>query len=103
MARSSAVACATTSSSDTWPSRRPSVNANPELVVASAGNPSAASARAEPASQALGITNGAPSCSARNASPFDDSAYLSTTRITTLPRLPPVKLRSNAARASSSG
>jgi hypothetical protein len=52
------------------PSGRPSVNANPELVVASALNPSAASTRAEPASHGFGIRNAVPSWSARNAAPF---------------------------------
>src|SRR5262245_33600125 len=56
------------SSSVTEPSGRPSVNASPELVVASAANPSAAIMRAEPASHGFGITNGSPACSARNAS-----------------------------------
>src|SRR5690349_24085182 len=42
--------------------RRPSVNANPELVVASALKPSAPSTRAEPTSHGFGITNGSPSC-----------------------------------------
>ena len=58
------------SSGVTSPSRRPSVNANPELVVASALHPSACITRADPASQGLGMTNGSPACSARNASPF---------------------------------
>src|SRR6185295_2705151 len=40
------------------------------LVVASARKPSAASTRAEPASQGFGITNGSPACRARNASAF---------------------------------
>ena len=59
----SASTCATTSSSVTFPSRRPSVKAKPELVVASALNPSASSTRAEPASQGFGITNGSPAWS----------------------------------------
>ena len=46
------------------------MKANPELVVASAWKPSASSMRAEPASHGFGITNGSPSCSARNASAF---------------------------------
>ena len=46
------------------------MNANPELVLASAWKPSAASTRAEPASHGFGITNGSPSWSARNASRF---------------------------------
>ena len=44
------------------------MKAKPELVVASAWKPSASSIRAEPASHGFGITNGSPSCSARNAS-----------------------------------
>ncbi len=43
------------------------MNANPELVVASALKPSASSTRAEPASHGLGKTNGSPSCRARNS------------------------------------
>jgi len=46
------------------------VNAKPELVVASALNPSASSTRAEPASQGFGMRNGSPACSAANASAF---------------------------------
>ena len=37
-------------------SSRPSASARPELVVASAGNPSAASSRADPASHGFGMT-----------------------------------------------
>jgi hypothetical protein len=59
----SAAVWAMTSSSVTSPSRRPSVKANPELVVASALNPSCSSTFAEPASQGFGITNGSPACS----------------------------------------
>src|SRR4051812_31069679 len=59
--------CAITSSSVTSPSARPSVNANPELVVASALKPSSSSIRAEPASHGFGITNGSPSWRARNS------------------------------------
>ena len=51
----------------TPPSRRPSVKAKPELVVASASKPSAARTRAEPASHGFGMTNGSPSWSALNA------------------------------------
>src|SRR3954471_1908153 len=58
--------CAITSSSVTSPSARPSVNANPELVVASALKPSSSSIRAEPASHGFGMTNGSPSWSALN-------------------------------------
>src|SRR5205085_10563712 len=65
-----AVTCAATSSSVGCPSRRPSVNANPELVLASALKPSASRARADPASHGFGITNGAPPWRARNASAF---------------------------------
>ena len=46
------------------------MNAKPELVPASARNPSAASTFAEPASHGFGMMNGAPSCSARNAVAF---------------------------------
>ena len=46
------------------------MNAKPELVVASASKPSAGEDLAEPASQGFGITNGSPSWSARNRSPF---------------------------------
>ncbi len=70
VAKSSAATCSQTSSSVTPPSRRPSVNANPELVVASAEKPSASRTRADPASHGFGITNGSPSCSERNASAF---------------------------------
>src|SRR5436190_23762184 len=59
--------CAITSSSVTSPSARPSENANPELVVASALKPSSSSMRAEPASHGFGITNGSPSWSARKS------------------------------------
>src|SRR3954470_10674413 len=64
--------CAITSSSVTSPSARPSVNANPELVVASALKPSSSSMRAEPASHGFGITNGSPSWRGRNASALDE-------------------------------
>jgi len=40
----------------TWLSRLPRVQAKPALVVASAGNPSRAKARALPGSQGFGIT-----------------------------------------------
>jgi hypothetical protein len=46
------------------------VNANPELVVASALKPSFARTRAEPASHGFGMTNGSPSWRARKTSPF---------------------------------
>src|SRR3954465_5841676 len=59
--------CSTTSSRVTSPSARPSVNAKPELVVASALKPSSSSIRAEPTSHGFGITNGSPSWRARNA------------------------------------
>jgi hypothetical protein len=62
--RSSVATCSTTSSSVTLPSNRPSVNAKPELVVASALNPSAAKTRAEPASHGFGITKASPACRA---------------------------------------
>ena len=48
---------ASASSRVTVPSRLPSTPACAPLEVASAGNPSAASTRAEPASQALAMTN----------------------------------------------
>src|SRR5262245_16871470 len=70
VARSSARACSTTSSNVVAPSARPSVNANPELVLASAGKPSAASTFAEPASHGLGMRNTPSACSARKASAF---------------------------------
>src|SRR3954464_439528 len=66
-APASAAVCATTSSSVTSPSARPSVNAKPELVVASALKPSSSSIRAEPASHGFGMTNGSPSWRARKA------------------------------------
>src|SRR3954471_17566686 len=59
--------CAITSSRVTSPSARPSVNAKPELVVASALKPSSASIRAEPASHGFGMTNGSPEWSALNS------------------------------------
>src|SRR3954453_21598072 len=59
-----------TSSSVTSPSPRPSLNAKPELVVASALKPSPSSTRAAPASHGLGMTNGSPWCRARNAAPL---------------------------------
>ena len=68
VAASSTATCSITSSSVTSPSNRPSVKAKPALVVASALKPSAVSTFADPASQGLGITNGSPSCSARNSS-----------------------------------
>src|SRR3954449_12170077 len=64
-ARASRRVCSTTSSSVTSPSARPSVNAKPELVVASALKPSSSSMRAEPASHGFGMTKGSPSWSAR--------------------------------------
>ena len=68
--RSTASTCRTTSSSAALPSARPIVNAKPELVVASALKPSDSSTFAEPVSHGLGMTNGSPACSARNAAPF---------------------------------
>src|SRR5439155_738180 len=67
---SSSSACCTTWSSVTFPSRRPCVNANPELVLATALKPSASRTRAEPASHGFGITKGSPAWSARKASPL---------------------------------
>ena len=58
------------SSSVTFPSRRPRVNAKPELVVAIAWKPSASKTLADPASQAFGMTKGGPAWRARNASAF---------------------------------
>ncbi|GEL19528.1 hypothetical protein PA7_33650 [Pseudonocardia asaccharolytica DSM 44247 = NBRC 16224] len=53
------------------PSSLPRVAAKPLLVVASAGKPSAASSRAEPASHGLGMSSGRPGTwSARKASTF---------------------------------
>src|SRR4051812_47297254 len=66
-APASSAVCSITSSSVTSPSARPSVNANPELVVASALKPSASSMRAEPASHGFGMMNGSPSWRARNS------------------------------------
>ncbi len=67
VAAASAAVWAIASSAVTPPSRRPSVAANPELVVAMAANPSEANSFAEPASQAFGITSGSPGrCRARN-------------------------------------
>src|SRR4051794_10115758 len=63
----SSAVCSITSSRVTSPSARPSVNAKPELVVASALKPSSSSMRAEPASQGFGITNGSPSWRARKS------------------------------------
>ena len=70
VARSSAPACSTTSSRVAAPSRRPSVKAKPELVLASALKPRPARTFAEPTSHGLGMTNGSPSCSARKSAPF---------------------------------
>ena len=69
-ARGDRLECRTTSSSAALPSARPIVNAKPELVVASALKPSDSSTFAEPVSHGLGMTNGSPACSARNAAPF---------------------------------
>src|SRR5215212_7650647 len=80
---SSAATCAATSSSVTPPSSRPSVNAKPELVVASALKPSASKTRAEPASQGFGMTKGCPSWSARKCSPF--ARCLATSRLRGVP------------------
>ena len=63
-------------SSVTRPSTSPRVKAKPELVVASAVNPSASRTRADPTSHGFGITNGSPACIARKADPF--SCCLST-------------------------
>ena len=60
LAAASAAVWAIASSRDTAPSARPSVAANPELVVAIAWKPSDANSFAEPASQAFGITSGCP-------------------------------------------
>ena len=70
VAASSAATWAATSSIVAPPSRRPSVKAKPELVVASARKLSASSTRAEPASQGFGIRNGSPSWRAANAAAF---------------------------------
>ena len=42
----------------------------PELVVATAGKPSASNTRAEPASQAFGMTNVGPACRSRKVAAF---------------------------------
>ena len=66
-----AAACPRASSRLTEPSRRPSVAANPELVVASAWKPSAASSFADPWSHGFGSSSGSPGrCSSRNRSAF---------------------------------
>src|SRR3954453_7002735 len=70
VARSSACVCSITSSSVAAPSGRPSVNAKPELVLASALKPSAARTLAEPASQGFGMTKVSPSWSERKSAPF---------------------------------
>src|SRR4051794_9574331 len=70
VAAASTRTCSTTSSSVAAPSTPPSVNAKPELVVASAWKPSASSTRAAPASHGFGMMNASPSCSARKRSPF---------------------------------
>src|SRR4029450_12926483 len=62
--------CCAIGSSVTRPSRSPSVKAKPELVVASAVNPSASRTRADPVSHGFGITNGSPACIARKADPL---------------------------------
>src|SRR4051794_21750142 len=71
-----AATCSTTSSSVAPPSGRPSVNAKPLLVVASAGKPSDSSTRALPTSQGFGMTNGAPACSSANRSACDDTEHI---------------------------
>ncbi len=48
--------CRSASSRDTRLSARPNDHANPELVVANAGNPRCASSRALPTSHGLGMT-----------------------------------------------
>src|SRR5690348_14722356 len=58
--------CLSISSSETGLSRAPSDQANPELVVASAGKPSAASVRALPRSHGFGMTKQPDWWSARN-------------------------------------
>src|SRR5215468_4617095 len=66
-----AAACARASSRLTEPSRRPSVAANPELVVASAWNPREASSFADPWSHGFGSSNGFPGrCRSRNCPAF---------------------------------
>src|SRR3954451_19600249 len=72
--------CAITSSRVTSPSARPSVNAKPELVVASALKPSSSSIRAEPASHGFGITNGSPSWRARNSSALGELVLIGCNR-----------------------
>src|SRR4051794_26387699 len=65
--------CATTSSSVAPPSGRPSVNAKPLLVVASAAKPSDSSTHALPTSQGFGMTNGGPAWSSANRSGGEDT------------------------------
>src|SRR3954469_2621659 len=68
-----AATCAPTSSSVAAPSARPSVNAKPLLVVASAANPSDSSTRAEPTSHGLGMTKGGPAWSSAKRSGCEDT------------------------------
>src|SRR6202453_227385 len=66
-----AAACARASSRLTEPSERPSVTANPELVVASAWKPNEASSFADPWSHGFGSSSGFPGrCSSRNLAAF---------------------------------
>src|SRR5437762_2922385 len=67
---------AVASTSSGFAFRRPRVKANPELVLATALNPSASRTRAEPASHGFGITNGSPAWSDRKASPFRCGSYM---------------------------
>src|ERR1043165_1665869 len=60
--------CARASSRVTWLSRLPTDQANPALVVASAGKPSWTSTRALPTAQGLGMTKHPDWCSRRNSS-----------------------------------
>src|SRR5215471_9197225 len=66
-----AAACARASSRLTEPSRRPSVAANPELVVASAWKPREASNAADPRSHGFGSSSGFPGrCRSRKCAAF---------------------------------
>ena len=67
-----------TCSSAAPPSGRPTVHANPELVVASAGKPSCSSARALPASHGFGITKQPDSWSRWNSAIRSASTAMAT-------------------------
>src|SRR2546423_1915087 len=95
-----AAACSTTSSSVALPSRRPSVKANPELVVASALNPSAASTRAEPASHGFGSTNASPAWRSRKSAAFCSCLLLVTLHHLAPPELGGLRILAGFAQGS---